>query len=104
MTHTPLPWKFQMMGSEGGRLFPNTTDKRESLKFIAMVNGRDFATDQANGQFIERAVNAHYLLLEAAEAAEAALERLSTIPTFIEDRVAINKLKIAIAIAKTGQI
>lgn len=55
--HTPEPWRFRAMGSEGCRVFPDSGDKREDMKFIAMVNGRDFHTDQANTDRIVGCVN-----------------------------------------------
>ena len=56
--HTPEPWRFRAMGSEGCRIFPDSGGKREDIKFIAMVNGRDFHTDQANAERIVACVNA----------------------------------------------
>jgi len=70
---TARPWRFRMMGSDGGRIFPDYGDIRERTKFIAMVNGRDFHTDQANGQYIVRSVNSHKALVEACRAALKAL-------------------------------
>ena len=65
VARTPGPWRNWVMGSEGCRILPDTGDKREDLKYIAVVNGRDLATDTANGEFIVRACNCHSDLLEA---------------------------------------
>ena len=56
------------MGSEGCRIFPNSGNKCEDMKFIGMVNGRDLQTNQANAEFITHAVNSHEALLEACRA------------------------------------
>ena len=68
MNHTNLPWRFQMLGSEGGRIYPDYGDIRERGKFIAVVNGRSTQEDQANGDFIVTAVNVHNGLVEVLEA------------------------------------
>lgn len=65
--HTPAPWRFRMMGSEGARIMPDSGNIREDGKYIARVDGRDFHADQSNAEFIVHAVNAHDKLVEALE-------------------------------------
>ena len=74
MNHTNLPWRFRMLGSEGGRIYPDYGDIRERGKFIAVVNGRSVQEDQANGDFIVKAANAHNGLVEALESVKAEYE------------------------------
>lgn len=77
MSHTKLPWRFQMLGSEGGRIYPDYGDIRERGKFIAVVNGRSTQEDQANGDFIVKAINAHEAMKEALEALMYTVKALS---------------------------
>lgn len=55
---TDRPWRTFLAGSEGVFILPNTGDKREDMKYIAMVGGRDLQTDQANAALIVSALNA----------------------------------------------
>lgn len=66
---------------------PDTGDKREDLKYIAHVNGRDFQTDAANAEFIIRAVNAHDDLLAALKSAYELLEHAYAYNSKIGDRL-----------------
>jgi len=77
--HTETPWRAVEMGSEGARIFPDTRDKREMMKWIAIVGGRDTLTDFANGHFIVKCVNAHEELVAAAWGAVSLLE------SYVED-------------------
>jgi len=43
------------MGSEGCYIFPDTGDRREDMKYIARVDGRDLLTDQENAKIIAKA-------------------------------------------------
>lgn len=52
---TPGPWRSVELGSEGSRIYPDVEDKRERMKFIAVVCGRDTLTDFANGKIIATA-------------------------------------------------
>lgn len=65
--HTPGPWRVYEGGSEGPRILPNTGDKKEDLKYIARVDGRDFPTDLANAKLIAAAPD----LLAALKAQES---------------------------------
>ena len=62
-THTAGPWRFRVSGSDGVYILPDTGDKREDLKYIAKVDGRDLLTDQKNAALIAAAPE----LLEALE-------------------------------------
>ena len=72
-THTPFPWRYQVMGSEGCRIFPDTGDKREDIKYIAIVDGRDLPTNTANARLIAAAPD----LLEACKVALSRLDLLA---------------------------
>lgn len=104
--HTPLPWRVFHSGSDGPRIMPDTGDKREDIKFIAMVNGRDFHADAGNAEFIVRAVNAHDDLLEACKASliefEASHEVMLLNPAMrgVKEAAIISSLRAAISKAE----
>lgn len=64
MKHT-VKFRYMVAGSEGCRILPDTGDKREDSKIIAMVNGRDLITDTANAAELVRRWNLHEQLVEA---------------------------------------
>jgi hypothetical protein len=65
---TPRPWRKHLAGSEGVYLFPDTGEKREDVKFIGVMNGRDLQTDQDNADLVLRTVNSHDALVALARA------------------------------------
>ena len=93
MEHTKIPWRFQMLGSEGGRIYPDYGDIRERGKFIAIVNGRNTQEDNLNGDLIVKAVNSYQAMKEA-------LELLLHEP--MSER-AVDKAKKALTLANGGQ-
>lgn len=71
--HTPLPWKVYY-AKNNGQLVLGTGE--ENGQAIQNHNGsfwRDDAEAKANCEFVVKACNAHYELLEALELADAAL-------------------------------
>ncbi len=78
--HTATPWRAREMGSEGGVIFPDSGDKREDLKHIAVVNGRDTLTDFANAKFI----------VDAANRIDEAVEIFQRIQKYIELKIEEN--------------
>ena len=85
--HTALPWRSMEMGSEGARILPDTDDKREALKHIARVDGRDALTDFANAEYIVRACNNFEGLLAAAKAVFGYMACGKTIGLATHDRL-----------------
>lgn len=64
---TERPWRCETLGSEGPRIYPDCVDKRERLKYVAIVNARDWNEDQANAELIVRSVNAMPALVAALQ-------------------------------------
>jgi len=63
--HTPGPWRYSELGSEGAMIYPDYGDIRERGRAICRVDMRDTLTDFANARLIAAAPE----LLEAVEAA-----------------------------------
>ena len=64
MSHTPGPWRWTLLGSEGYAIYPDCDDKRERVRSLARVCGRDPLTDEGNARLIAAADD----LLKACEA------------------------------------
>lgn len=52
---TPGPWRSVELGSEGALITPDTPNKRENIRWIARVTGRDTLTDFANARLMAAA-------------------------------------------------
>lgn len=72
--HTPLPWKSEVPPSS---CFTCRAIRGENGEYIAKIGHMDFSQgvfeDVANAEFIVRACNSHYELVEALKQAEIAI-------------------------------
>ena len=70
---TARPWRAVALGSEGARIYPDCEDKRESMKHLAIVDGRDTVTAIANARLIVQAVNSFEAMRDALKACISSL-------------------------------
>jgi len=101
-------WKHHFDGGEGVCLFPDTEDKRESMKFIGIINGRTLSIVEANAHAIVTAVNNTYVKGIDPEAVEKLIEACKEalrvppgrVRTYNLKTSVLNKLEQALAKAK----
>lgn len=75
--HTPLPWRIRV-GPLNNEEFCDLSICGD-IFIVADINGPQYAHQAANTEFIVRAVNSHYALVEALSECIPILERLDTL-------------------------
>jgi hypothetical protein len=89
MKHTPLPWRYQ--DDDTFDLLDNKRIVGANLISPALVFGGLARESEANAEFIVRACNAHYEMLEALKSVRRYLEQIN---------VTSHQLNVAIAKAE----
>jgi len=103
MKHTPLPWLADNGDSEVWGIFDdNGAELAYLIKLPSIEPSKEFDESKANAEFIFRACNSHYDLLEAAKLVEGMFSvwLLDTHRSPITMKVGIDKLRKATAKAE----